>query len=318
MNLTKGTLQLTILLGVVILILVGIVGYLVWKVQKHPTPPTPPTPPQTSLKLLYPKGEEVWKERETYKIKWEAKGVKKVNIEYGYGKSYFVVQNYSADKGEYEWTPQGIVEQYEGFVMKPLAEVQIKISVWDAENPNLYDKSDDITLISQETADWKVYRNEEYGFEFRYPKNMLLTSESVNEWQLSFPNQNDIYINLLIDKQLSVNLPGTFGGRLPYTSSQKPTYTESYKIGNLLGKIDYWIVYGGAGSWDRTINAYFQKDDLYYILSLYWPFNAYPEGEGKQQQIIDERLNEARQYVGSSNQYLRIFHLILSTFKFID
>jgi len=184
MNLTKGTLQLTILLGIVILILVGIVGYLVWKVQKQPTPtpPTPPTPstntsptppqPQTSLKLLYPKGGEVWKEGETYKIKWESKDVKKVNIEYGDGKSYFIVQDYPADKGEYEWTPQGIVEQYEGFVMKPLAEVQIKISIWDSENPNLFDKSDDITLISQETADWKTYRNEEYGFEFRYP----------NEW----------------------------------------------------------------------------------------------------------------------------------------
>ena len=188
MKLAKGTLQLTILLGVVILILVGIVGYLIWKIQKQPaptsptppppstipspTPPQPPAPPQTSLKLLYPKGGEVWKEGETYKIKWEAKGVKKVNIEYGDGKSYFIVQDYPADKGEYEWTPKGIVEQYEGFVTKPLAEIQIKISVWDAENPNLYDKSDDITLISQETADWKVYRNEEYGFEFRYPKQI--------------------------------------------------------------------------------------------------------------------------------------------------
>jgi len=188
MKLAKGTLQLTILLGVVILILVGIVGYLIWKIQKQPaptsptppppstipspTPPQPPAPPQTSLKLLYPKGGEVWKEGETYKIKWEAKGVKKVNIEYGDGKNYFIVQNYPADKGEYEWTPKGIVEQYEGFVTKPLAEIQIKISVWDAENPNLYDKSDDITLISQETADWKVYRNEEYGFEFRYPKQI--------------------------------------------------------------------------------------------------------------------------------------------------
>jgi len=208
MNLTKGTLQLTILLGVVILILVGIVGYLVWKVQKHPTPPTPPTPPQTSLKLLYPKGGEVWKERETYKIKWEAKGVKKVNIEYGDGKSYFVVQNYPADKGEYEWTPQGIVEQYEGFVMKPLAEVQIKISIWDSEHPNLYDKSDDITLISQETADWKVYRNEEYGFEFRYP----------NEWN-NVKQTGDTIMFINSSSQYSGERPADFVVRI----YQKPS-----------------------------------------------------------------------------------------------
>ena len=294
MNLTKGTLQLTILLGVVILILVGIVGYLVWKVQKHPTPPTPPTPPQTSLKLLYPKGGEVWKEGETYKIKWETKGVKKVNIEYGDGKSYFVVQDYPADKGEYEWTPQGIVEQYEGFVMKPLAEVQIKISVWDAENPNLYDKSDDITLISQETADWKTYRNEKYGFEFEYPKiydeekeyQLCRISESKDKnfitlagrIQISVLDSNGLNLNEYIDSLIE---EGRLQIETKAVEGDKATIT--YRIQDSLA-------YG-------IINFYINKlknDGKIYMIALERPFNLCDYNQTSIWEVYDKVVSSFR------------------------
>ncbi len=36
-------------------------------------------------------------------------------------------------------------------------------------------------IIEDETADWDTYRNEEYGFEIKYPPNVFITSETERE-----------------------------------------------------------------------------------------------------------------------------------------
>jgi len=40
-----------------------------------------------------------------------------------------------------------------------------------------------------ETANWKIYRNDTYGFSFRYPSNWFIR-ESSNKTSVDFPNQN--------------------------------------------------------------------------------------------------------------------------------
>lgn len=102
-----------------------------------------------SITIISPNGGEEWIEGETYKIRWQSSGVEKVNIEYGNGKSWFIERDFPAEIGEFSWTPEGIISQYEGFVYpQDLTEVNIKIGIWDAQNVDIFDKSDnDFTII---------------------------------------------------------------------------------------------------------------------------------------------------------------------------
>jgi len=99
------------------------------------------------IKVISPNGGESWQEGNTYKILWNSKGVKAVDIVYNRAKGWTVVTNYPAEKGEYLWTPVGIVKQYEGFVGKDLSKVDLKISIFDSENLSIFDESDDYFSI---------------------------------------------------------------------------------------------------------------------------------------------------------------------------
>jgi len=103
------------------------------------------------IKILSPNGSEEWGEGKTHTIKWESSDVNKVNIEYGDGKSWHIELGYPAEVGEYSWTPEGIITQYEGFIGNDLTEVNIKIGIWDAENANIFDKSDNYFTLKEGT-----------------------------------------------------------------------------------------------------------------------------------------------------------------------
>jgi hypothetical protein len=45
-------------------------------------------------------------------------------------------------------------------------------------------------IASDETASWKTYRNEELGFEFKYPSSWNVISPNVHDFTLSFLSQN--------------------------------------------------------------------------------------------------------------------------------
>jgi len=108
-------------------------------------------PLEKFITVISPNGGEEWIEGNTYKIKWESDGVDKVNIEYGNGKSWFIVRDYPADAGEYSWTPTGIIDHYEGFFYPDeLNEVDIKILIFDAESSGVSDFSDNhFSIVSE-------------------------------------------------------------------------------------------------------------------------------------------------------------------------
>src|SRR5258706_8693683 len=68
-----------------------------------------------------------------------------------------------------------------------------------------------------ETATWKTYRNEQYGFEFKYPTNWVETSQLINNrsnpgFQVTVKNQvtNKDYVTIAVNQKYP-NLPETGG-----------------------------------------------------------------------------------------------------------
>lgn len=108
--------------------------------------------PASSIKIISPNGGESLIEGNTYTIRWESSGVKNVNIEYGNGKSYYIISSYPASSGEYSWTPEGIVDQYQQFVDATITQTSLKIGVFDADNGSVFDKSDNYFTLSKKVS----------------------------------------------------------------------------------------------------------------------------------------------------------------------
>lgn len=63
---------------------------------------------------------------------------------------------------------------------------------------------------ANDTADWKTYRNDKHGFEFRYPQNFSGTTD--NDYSASFgSSRGSIIVNILERKFDPSNIIGIFG-----------------------------------------------------------------------------------------------------------
>ena len=54
-------------------------------------------------------------------------------------------------------------------------------------------------LVKDETADWKTYRNEEYGFEMKYSENSKVQKENKNSVKIELPSTN--YLVVAVEKK---------------------------------------------------------------------------------------------------------------------
>lgn len=163
--------------------------------------------------------------------------------------------------------------------------------------------------VKDETADWQTYRNEEYGFEVKYPGNFQLKNQ-YGETFLSPEKGPEIYI--FAGKNLSAAFLEC-GGRCQYPES---LVALSEKSGDW--SKDYIFDYGGMGGWDTVVNAYQQKAGNYYILSLYASQQLGTpgmQGGGKptREELIAPELKHLQD---KNNKDIIIFNQILSTFKF--
>jgi hypothetical protein len=171
------------------------------------------------------------------------------------------------------------------------------------------------------TADWKTYKNEEYGFEIKYLGEVLPYSNDLATY-LSIPGKvsgtGGDNVMVQVKKQLSVSLPGTVGS-VQYSDSQVPdSRVFSEKNGEFTK--DYFFEYGGMGGWDVVINAYQYRKGNYYIVSfqrggfLGRPGDVEPSGKKITKDdiikpVLDHMLN-------SPDESIEIFNQMLSTFKF--
>jgi hypothetical protein len=155
-------------------------------------------------------------------------------------------------------------------------------------------------IINDETADWKTYRNEEYGFEVKYPEDWIIENK---DERFSFKN---------ISSESSLGIAGF------YIKIESEDYLQTMGRYIYVAKTieEKNIIIGGTGARDiitkkwlgsyRTI--YIPKDNATFILET----ENYP---------VDIPYEETAARIKKDKEILenlKQFDQILSTFKFIE
>ena len=176
-----------------------------------------------------------------------------------------------------------------------------------------------------ETADWKTYRNEEFGFEIKYPAEYALETPLGPE-QVKIDG-----ISIYVTPELKIYRGEAGGYLLGETARGFPgnILLEDAMVDNVPFQKDYYIGYGGSLIWSSGINAFNKNkhQDNYFVISMeYYGFEATPPKE-----ILkltdgacygDCLTDVAKTWLAQRMRYgereeTRIFHKMLSTFKFL-
>ena len=221
-----------------------------------PSPSPTPTPlptPESYIKVISPNGGEEWEIGKTYTIKWESEGYNKVDIQLNAidisSQSDFggiIVRNIIADTGYYSWIASEIEgamgDRYKITIIDSLC-----LNVDDAACAN-FDQGDNYFSIAtkDETADWKTYTNDKYGYEFSYSENAKIVEEDNNQIEIALPFLQEG--TNLRSKTLSVQIVET--KRCDYAYSY---YTEEIEIDNVIFK-KYVDHTGGTQTVGYSIN----------------------------------------------------------------
>jgi hypothetical protein len=319
-----------------VVIVGGLITWHLWPEQEIPSPspvvsptststPTPtPTPdpiptPDPYIKVISPNGGEEWKEGRTHTIEWKSDGVDKVNISYtlpaDFGVNY-IVENISAALGSYIWDvniPDTII-----FGAELPGEYEIQISSAD-DGVFVNDESDNYFSIvaKDETADWKIYTNEEYGFEFKYPEDLgakeIPTSKptglniSLDKGDIVVQEINNSIINIDLPEDCIFNSSTLEEEKmLSFVSTKKANGIDFYYYKNYP---EYIGGYCGmsTGCWYKDIYRTFYNDHCYQIV-----YNR------SNRSFIEGNPYDNPKIIGDVKEVPEIFDQILSTFKFID
>ena len=167
-----------------------------------------------------------------------------------------------------------------------------------------------------ETADWKTYRNEQYGFEIKYPSTMNFKEKQGGLFGIEIPELMNLWLK--VEKK-----PENFSNLENYLTNVAKEENDSCKIE--LGEYDsaycicdiqsqnfgdkktfeliHHATQGNGGAMGGTgVDVYFEKDD-YFVIVYYSYYSIFLDGSQKLQ--------------GAVEQYNTIQQM-LSTFKFID
>jgi hypothetical protein len=180
----------------------------------------------------------------------------------------------------------------------------------EVETPKIETSTETPTeILKDEITDWKIYRNEEYGFEIKFPPNWVLNRKSVEENFVEYTDvstvlrKGDILEKGWIDFSIEI---------IPTTKTSLQEYFQGFNeqgereileekqitIDNLkaICREELWIAAGFP-----VISTYFLKNGLFFKLNMKFAKSG-PNFTIYKIQFEDLKLNDQ----------------ILSTFRFID
>lgn len=170
----------------------------------------------------------------------------------------------------------------------------------------------------------KIVLNKKYGFKFEYQGKLIQKNKNEYVIQINKSNQQDL-VYIKVDSEPSVYLPGTYGGWFYFNSKKSGqtlsdiVATKRDTINEIAFTTNYWLVYGGEGSWDATINSYTKYKNRFYVFSLVHEFlKGNPDviiNNKKQtkQKLLNKGLSRMED---KKNVYVKRYNEILSSFSF--
>ena len=192
----KAFSKIWIIIVLIILITGGIFAYKYWWMPKEEAK----SPEEyTKITITPPAKGEKWLAGETYQIRWTSANpneIVEIRLNDTSAPSAALVNVWAKanipNTGEYSFTVPDFI---------PFAGNVYQINILNMTHgyvnaPEGY--SELFSIISEdETASWKTYRNEEYGFEIKYPK----------DWYIYANNPSDVFIQLT-KEELGSSIPG--------------------------------------------------------------------------------------------------------------
>jgi len=166
--------------------------------------------------------------------------------------------------------------------------------------------------ITNETANWKTYRNDEYGFEFKYPAEFKFDVKASPEFLVYSPGAAGYLSQEAVKRSIERH------------------WTREKKFNNALFILYYDYCYGGAGSYSRIINAVSHNSSKNYYVNIwieldglggvpqtreFWVDPTWQESyrltEKGEEWVIQKMMNE-------EDEEIKIFNQMLSTFRFLE
>jgi len=211
-----------------------------------------------------------------------------------------------------------------------------EIKICDCGPDKCFDGNECIT-IEEETADWKTYRNEEYGFEIRYPPEYDVDNQS--RWQDKktlaiighFPNGFSISIS---DSPAIFYYPERDG--FIYGSKIEDMYRE-YKFDffkrikkRKINNISFTIAYGVIMDEYRYVDAITQDSShkYYVVLQQAGEIEDLPPGLWENLHCMPDEAEKwiinrsfewiIRKMIEEEYEDVTTFNKILSTFRFLE